>query len=125
MSKLVFVIEDDPRSRKLACDVVLSMQLEVMAAENAEEGLSIIQDHLPDLILMDIRLPGMSGEDAFQILHENSRTCDIPVVAVTASTIAIEKDQLIAQGFTSFISKPYRYIELVAAIEQALASENQ
>lgn len=125
MNKLVLVIEDDLRSRKLACDVARSMELEVLAAESAEEGLSIIEERLPGLILMDIRLPGMSGKDAFKILKGNSRTCEIPVIAVTASTITIQKDELTSLGFTDFISKPYRYIELVAAIEKALAPENQ
>ena len=125
MSKLVLIIEDDPRSRKLACDIALSMELEILEAESAEEGLSMIQKNLPDLILMDIRLPGMSGQEAFLALRANSQTSDIPVVAVTASTITVQKNELMSIGFANYIAKPYRYIELVAAIEQALAYENK
>ena len=123
MSKLVLIIEDDQRSRKLACDIALSMQLEILEAESAEEGLAIIQKNLPDLILMDIRLPGMSGQDAFLALRTSSRTSEIPVVAVTASTITVQKNDLISIGFADYIAKPYRYTELVAAIEKALACE--
>lgn len=125
MSSLVLVVEDDQRSRKLACDVARSMELEVIAAESAEEGLSLIEKRLPDIILMDIRLPGMSGQDAFRLLNADSRTCKIPVIAVTASTLPIQKNELLSQGFFDFIAKPYRFIDLLTAIEQALDSKSE
>ena len=116
----ILVIEDEPRSRKLARDIVASMGFDVRDVETAEEGLALLEDALPRVILMDIRLPGISGIDALARIHEHQRTAGIPVIAVTASTLPEYREEIMKLGFFDFVAKPYHFVELAEAIERAL-----
>lgn len=103
---LILIVEDDPHSRKLVRDVLEHHGFRTLVAESAEEGLRLIEDQLPGLILMDIHLPGMSGIDAIRELRNSPRTSAVPVVAVTASVLSEQQENVMRAGFDAFEPKP-------------------
>lgn len=119
MSKeLILIVEDDFKSRKLLRDVLSASGYKTVEADNAEDGVKIAQESLPDLILMDIRLPGMSGIDALHILRNDTKTAVIPVIAVTASVMESQKAEAVVAGFDAVESKPVNIQSLLAAIRK-------
>jgi len=119
----VLYIEDNPANLKLMETIFYRLDgLTMIPAHNAELGLSIAEDRQPDLILMDINLPGLNGIEALQELHKNEKTKDIPVIAISAR--AMEKDiaQGLAAGFKAYLTKPFNVPTLVEVIEKELAA---
>jgi CheY-like chemotaxis protein len=104
--KLVLVVEDNEKNLKLVRDILQYRGYRTVEARTAEEGIELARAHLPDLVLMDIRLPGMDGMAALEVLRAEPRTAGIPVVAVTASVMPEERDRFRAAGFDGFIEKP-------------------
>lgn len=121
---LILIVEDDPNSRKLLRDVLGTVGYETIEAETAEEGLRSARDCLPALILMDIRLPGMSGIEALRLLREDPRTRAIPVVAVTASVMQAQKAQALDAGFDGLEQKPVSVAALLATVRRILGERN-
>jgi CheY-like chemotaxis protein len=105
-SKLVLVVEDNEKNLKLVRDILQYRGYRTVEARTAEEGIELARAHVPDLVLMDIRLPGMDGMSALEVLRAEPRTAGIPVVAVTASVMPEERDRFRAAGFDGFIEKP-------------------
>jgi CheY-like chemotaxis protein len=104
--KLVLVVEDNEKNLKLVREILQYRGYRTVEARTAEEGIELARAHLPDLVLMDIRLPGMDGMAALEVLRAEPRTAGIPVVAVTASVMPEERDRFRAAGFDGFIEKP-------------------
>jgi CheY-like chemotaxis protein len=125
--KLVLVIEDNEKNLKLVRDILQYRGFRTVEARTAEEGIELARTHVPDLVLMDIRLPGMDGMAALEVLRAEPRTAGIPVVAVTASVMPDERDRFRAAGFDGFIEKPIdvrAFPALVAGfIDSAKASQ--
>ena len=117
----ILIVEDDLKSRKLLRDVLTAKGYKTSEAENAEDGVQIAQESLPDVILMDIRLPGMSGIDALHILREDETTTGIPVIAVTASVMESQKTEAICAGFDGIENKPVNMRSLLALISKFIA----
>jgi CheY-like chemotaxis protein len=124
MSTKILIIEDEVRSRKLARDILESLGFETTVATNGEEGVALAFDSPPALVLLDIRLPGIDGREVLRQLRADGRTVDVPVVAVTASAMADERDTLLRQGFTDYLAKPYRYRELAAVAASILGDRS-
>ena len=103
---LILVVEDNPRNLKLARDVLCYAGYRTLEACNAEDGIRLANQHSPDLILMDVQLPGMDGDAALEILRESPGTRDIPVVALTAFAMKDDRDRLLATGFDGYLVKP-------------------
>jgi CheY-like chemotaxis protein len=119
MSKeLILIVEDDFKSRKLLRDVLSASGYKTVEADNAEDGVKIAQESLPDLILMDIRLPGMNGIDALRVLRSDAKTSAIPVIAVTASVMDSQKAEAVGAGFDAVESKPVNIQSLLAVIRK-------
>ena len=93
-------------SRKLLRDLLQVNGYETLEVESAEEGIELARETLPSLIVLDIRLPGMDGIDAFRILRGESRTSHIPVIAVTASAMTEDFSRIRQEGFDAVQSKP-------------------
>lgn len=104
--RLILIIEDNEKNLKLVRDILQFRGHRTLEATTAEDGIDLAASHLPDLVLMDIRLPGMNGMAALDILRADARTAVIPVVAVTASVMPEDKDRFVAAGFDGFIEKP-------------------
>jgi two-component system, cell cycle response regulator DivK len=84
MTSVILVVEDNPKNLKLVRDVLSADGYSVLEATTAEDGIELADRHQPDLVLMDIQLPGMDGIEALQVLKSGDRTGTMPVVAVTA-----------------------------------------
>jgi len=104
--ELILMIEDHPLNAKLLRDFLLAKGYRMIESTTAEEGLGLAREHIPDLILMDIRLPGMDGTAALGELKRNRATRQIPVIAVTASVMPTEREEFLAAGFDGYQAKP-------------------
>ena len=116
----VLVIEDNPANMKLASMLLTTAGHSVLAAYDAESGLSLARGQHPDLILMDIQLPGMDGLAATAILKKAPETASIPVVALSALAMKADQERSESAGCDDFIVKPLRYKELYAVVERLL-----
>ena len=117
----VLIIEDNARNLKLVRDSLQGNGYETLEATTAEAGIALALAEPPDLVLMDIQLPGMSGIDALKSLRADPRTAAIPVVAVTASVTSRDVERITAAGFDGFIAKPIRYASFMGAVRAMLA----
>lgn len=119
-NELILVVEDDPASRKLMRDVLEFKGYRSQEAETAKDGLRLVGEERPALILMDVQLPGMSGIDALKILRGVAETSDIPVIAVTASVMHRQEKELIAAGFDDWERKPISVASLLGKMRKLL-----
>jgi two-component system cell cycle response regulator DivK len=104
--RLILIVEDNEKNLKLIRDILQFHGYRTAEATTAEEGIAICVRDRPDLVLMDVRLPGMDGLAALKALRAVPRTSSIPIVAVTASVMPDERDRFSAAGFDGFIAKP-------------------
>jgi two-component system, cell cycle response regulator DivK len=104
MPPLVLIVDDNEPNRRLARDVLLRAGLRTLEAGNAAEALALAEEHLPDVILLDLRLPDMEGTETARTLARSPRTRAIPVVAF--SSLELDEDWLIASAFAGQIAKP-------------------
>lgn len=118
----ILVIEDNPVNMKLASMLLHSSGHTVLTAIDAESGLALARSEAPDLILMDIQLPGMDGLAATALLKQDPATARIPVIAVTAMAMAEDQARTRDAGCDGYISKPLRYRELYSRIDALLAT---
>jgi two-component system cell cycle response regulator DivK len=116
----VLVIEDNPANMKLATLLLRNAGHAVLCAADAEAGLTIARAELPDLILMDIQLPGMDGLAATALLKKDPATAAIPVIALTAMAMKEDEEKCQVAGCDAYMAKPLRYQELYAAIDALL-----
>jgi two-component system cell cycle response regulator DivK len=117
----VLVIEDNPANMTLAMFLLQSAGHTVLAAADAEAGLTIAWREQPDLILMDIQLPGMDGLEATTLLKLDDATRAIPVIALTALAMKGDEERIRAAGCDGYIAKPIRYQEFLEVIATRLA----
>ena len=102
----VLVVDDHAKNRKLAGDVLRAAGLETLEAATGDEAIAVATDRLPDVILLDLRLPDTHGTDVARALARNPRTASIPVVALSASPDAADGDRLRTAGFAGCLEKP-------------------
>ena len=112
----ILVVEDNPTNMNLVVFLLESASHSVLQAVDAETGLSLARDRLPDLILMDIQLPGMDGLSAIEKLKGNPGTQHIPVIALTALAMKGDEERIRASGCQGYIAKPIRYREFLALV---------
>ena len=105
-SPLVLIVEDNDKNLKLARDLLQFAGLRTLEAMTAEDGIALAQRDRPNIVLMDIQLPGMDGIAALRKLREDERTAAIPVVALTASVMKSDRERFDAAGFDGFMQKP-------------------
>jgi two-component system, cell cycle response regulator DivK len=118
--ELILIVEDNPKNLKLVRDTLQVKGYQTIEAGTGEQGVQLAREHHPALILMDIQLPGISGVDAFRQLRGDPATRSIPVIAVTASVMAQERQKVMAAGFDGFQGKPISVRELLTTIRQLL-----
>jgi two-component system, cell cycle response regulator DivK len=117
----VLIIEDNPTNMKLGVFLLQSVGHTVLSATDAEAGLTLARDEHPDLILMDIQLPGMDGLAATVLLKRNDATRAIPVIALTALAMEGDEERIRAAGCDGYIAKPMHYQEFLVTIAAQLA----
>ena len=103
---LVLVVDDDERNRKLAQDVLRRSGLRTLEAASGRAAIELARDRLPDVVLLDLRLPDMEGTDVARALRKGGRTAQIPVVALTALRYPDVGARLLADGFSGYLEKP-------------------
>ena len=106
MTHVILVVEDNERNLKLLRDVLEYAGYDVRVARTAEDGIVLAVKEPPDLVLMDLQLPGIDGTEALRRLRENPRTADIPVVAVTAQAMKQDRERVLEAGFNGYVEKP-------------------
>jgi len=116
----VLVVEDNPANMTLATFVLKSAGYAVLSATDAEAGLALARAEQPDLVLMDIQLPGMDGLQACAILKKDTATRDIPVIALTALAMKGDEERIRAAGCDGYIAKPLAYREFLATVAARL-----
>jgi len=116
----ILIIEDNPANMKLACLLLSKGGYSVLTAIDAEAGLAVARAERPDLILMDIQLPGMDGLAATGLLKGDPATAGIPVIALTAMAMKEDQEKTRLAGCDAYIAKPLRYLELFATIDTLL-----
>jgi two-component system, cell cycle response regulator DivK len=116
--RLILIVEDNERNAKLARDVLQFHGFRTVETVSGEEGVVMARENHPDLILMDISLPGIDGVEATRQLKAEPSTAGIPIVALTASVLQADRARFEEAGFVGLIAKP---IDVVAFPEQVLA----
>lgn len=119
--ELILVVEDNEKNMKLARDVLTAKGYRVIEAVTGEEGVTVAQAQVPQLILMDYQLPGINGIEAFRQIRGDAATSHIPIVAVTASAMPEEEAKMRQAGFDGFLTKPINLKEFLAAVADTLA----
>ena len=117
----VLMIEDNPANMTLATFLLEGAGHTVIGATDAESALTLARVEQPDLILMDIQLPGMDGLAATVLLKREEATRAIPVIALTALAMKGDAERILAAGCDGYIAKPIRYQEFLAAVAALLA----
>jgi two-component system cell cycle response regulator DivK len=116
----ILIIEDNPDNMTLAVLLLKSAGYTVLCAIDAEAGLTLARGELPDLILMDVQLPGMDGLQATALLKGDRATCAIPIIALTALAMKGDEERIRAAGCDGYIAKPMRSKEFLAVVAAQL-----
>ena len=118
--RTILYIEDNEYNRKIVRRLLERTSYRLIEAVDGESGVAMAQQALPELILMDVQLPKMSGLDATQILKADPRTRAIPVVVITSFALSGDREKAAAAGADNYLAKPYSPRELLALVRQYL-----
>ena len=110
--ELVLIVDDNEKNLRLARDVLRFAGFRTLEAATGGEGVTLAVEHLPDVILMDIRLPDMDGTDAARQLKDDPRTAQIPIVALTSLAMKGDREWFLSAGFDGYLEKPISVREL-------------
>jgi two-component system cell cycle response regulator DivK len=116
----ILIVEDNEKNMKLARDVLQARGYATLEAVTGEEGVRLAIDRKPDLVLMDIQLPGINGMEALRQVRADPACAKVPVVAFTASVTPTDRSQISAAGFDAFISKPINLKEFLETVKRLL-----
>lgn len=119
--KKVLIVDDSIYTRSLLDDILKEQGFEILDASSADEMLNIVDEYAPDIVLIDIVMPGINGIDAVKILHE--RCPGIKIIICSALQVQQMKDQAIENGACGFIQKPFGVDIVMNEINKALQSE--
>ena len=119
-TSLILIVEDNEKNLKLVRDILNAKGYETMEAGTAEDGIVLAQNRRPDLVLMDIQLPGMNGIEALKVLRGKPGLADVPVVAVTASVMQQDRKLITEAGFDGYIGKPISLKEFLETVRRSL-----
>jgi two-component system cell cycle response regulator DivK len=117
----ILVVEDNPANMKLAVLLLEQAGHEVVQADNAGDGIALARTVRPDLILMDIQLPGMDGLSATRLLKQDPATRASRIVALTAWAMKGDEERILAAGCDGYIAKPFQYREFLDEVARILA----
>ncbi|MEH1782096.1 MAG: response regulator [Nostoc sp.] len=121
---LILVVDDTTTNLKIVFDILTNVGFKVIIENDGKRAIQIVEDTLPDLILLDVMMPGIDGFEACKMLKENSATCDIPVIFMTANSDTDSKVKGLNIGAVDYITKPFHEEELLARIKTHLQLRN-
>ena len=122
MKNTILVIEDNELNMELLRDLLKIGKYRVLEAVDAETGISLAREHHPDLILMDIQLPGMDGLSACRIIKKDVKLADVPIVVLTSHAMSGDEEKARAAGCSSYLTKPIDTRRFLKEIDQNLKS---
>ena len=120
--KKILCVEDDPTSLKQMRDALQSHGYDTAEATNGEQAVVRARELKPDLIVMDIRLPGIDGLEATRRLKSDPSTAGIPIVAVTAHAMPDDEAKILAAGCEAYLAKPLHFAEFVSTVKSLLGN---
>jgi two-component system cell cycle response regulator DivK len=123
MTKRILVVEDEEDNRQILRDLLATSGYEMVEAKDGEQALAAVDQHRPDLILMDIQLPIMDGYEATRRIRANPANKRIPIIAVTSYALSGNESMAIAAGCDAYVPKPYSPRELLAKIREFLPTK--
>ena len=118
--ELILIVEDSEKNRKLVRDVLQFNGYRTQETDTAEDGIRLAHESHPALVIMDIQLPGIDGIAALGRLRADPERQNIPVIAVTASAMARDRQRIMDAGFDGYHTKPIHVKEFVSAVQQIL-----
>lgn len=121
MGKKILVVEDQEDNRRILRDLLSSRGYEIIEVTDGLAGVTAAQTHHPDLILMDIQLPGIDGYEATRRIKANNELKDIPIIAVTSYALSGDDQKAFSAGCDDYVAKPYSPRQLLAKVEQILS----
>lgn len=121
--RTILYVEDNEYNRKIVRQLLSRTSYRLIEAVDGEAGVALAQETLPQLILMDVQLPKMSGHDATRILRQDSRTSHIPIIVITSFALSGDRELAAAAGASGYLAKPYSPRELLALVRQYLPEE--
>ena len=116
--ELILIVEDNEKNMKLFRDILGATGYRTLEAVSGERAVELARSHGPDLVLMDIQLPGIDGVEALARLRADGRTARVPVLALTAQAMEGDHERFLAAGFDAYVSKPVDIAELVATVRR-------
>jgi len=120
MSKRILVVEDQEDNRRILRDLLMASGYELIEATTGEEGLALAERETPDLILMDIQLPGMDGYEVTRRIKANPALKHIPIIAVTSYALSGDDQKAFAAGCDGYVTKPFSPRQLLGKIREYL-----
>jgi two-component system, cell cycle response regulator DivK len=123
MSKTILYVEDNEFNRKIVRDLLARTSYRLIEAVDGEEGVAIARQEMPDLILMDIQMPKLSGLDATRQLRADPKTTHIPVITITSFAMSGDEQKAKDAGATAYLAKPYSPRELLRTIRNLAPEE--
>ena len=117
---LILVVEDDPMNRQVLCQMLGIAGYTTIVAQDGESAIQAMRKHQPDLVLMDIQMPGMNGLETTRLIRADAELCDTPIIAVTASTMPGDRERCLEAGIDDYVSKPMDMNQLLAIIANIL-----
>ncbi len=120
MSKRILIVEDHEDNRRIMRDLLTSAGYDLLEAETGEEGVSLAGTHLPDLILIDIQLPGLDGYGATRSIRSNPALREIPIIAVSSYALSGDDVKALEAGCDAYVTKPFSPRALLAKIREYL-----
>lgn len=119
--KRILYVEDNFQNKRLVRKILVSKGYEVLEADNGEDGVSMAKQEKPDLILMDISIPGIDGIEATRLIKENADTKHIPIIALTANAMRGDRERFLAAGCDDYLPKPISTPDLLRVIGEYTA----
>jgi len=123
--KKILVVEDNEINMYLSCRILKSSGYEVIEARSGEEGVELAIKEKPDLIIMDIQLPGIDGYEATKRLRKSEADGEIPIIALTSYAMAGDRKKAIKAGCTGYIEKPINPETFISEIKKFLEVKNE
>jgi two-component system cell cycle response regulator DivK len=122
-ANVILLVEDNPKNMKLLRDVLTHAGYELLEASNAEDGIALALERAPNLVLMDVQLPGMDGLKAAKVLKHDDRTAMLPIIAVTAFAMKDDRKRALDAGFDGYLEKPISVQALREEVRRLIRSE--
>ena len=121
----ILVVEDNEKNMKLFRDILTVSGYRTLEATSGEAAVELTREYAPDLVLMDVQLPGINGVEALARLRGDNRTAEIQVLALTAQAMDGDRERFLAAGFNGYLSKPVNVADLIATVKHYCEGADQ